>query len=394
MTSRSPRVYEWFFLKVLPRLDPRSRHAELAHTLALTLLRAYATVPGLLPFTDRILRPPRSLSLEVMGIDFRSPLGVAAGVDKNATAFDGLAALGFGAVEVGTATNLPQEGNPGRRVWRLPGDRAILNAMGFPNEGAAAQSRRLAHRRLADVVIGANIGKSMVIEVKGGGVIDDYRRATRQLAPYADYIAINVSSPNTPGLRDMQTTDYLQSLVAGVRSEIEDLSRSVPLLIKLGPDLRDPQIIEIAKAARSKIKADGIIAVNTTTDYDNSTACRAAIKRYGDKGGVSGRPLKHRALEVLRLLHEHAEGTPLISVGGIEDAEDAWSRIICGATLVQVHTGFVYGGPLWPRRLNRDLARLLAESPYSTIEEAVGAAGRSGLESDGRRLEPRATAAA
>jgi dihydroorotate dehydrogenase len=398
---RSPRIYEWFFLRVLPRLDPESKHAELAHTIALSALRAYGKIPRALKLTDRLLRPPRSLRVEAMGLTFRSPLGVAAGVDKNSTAFDGLAALGFGAVEVGTATNIPQEGNAGRRVWRLPVDRAILNAMGFPNEGAAVQGRRLARRRTEDAVIGANIGKSMAIEIASGDVVGDYREATRQLGPHADYIAINVSSPNTPGLRDMQTIDYLQSLVAGVRAELDDLARAIPVLIKLGPDLTDSQIAEIAAVANSRIKVDGIIAVNTTTDYESSSTCRAAIKRYGDKGGVSGRPLKSRALEVLQILHLHAGDTPLISVGGIEDADDVWSRILAGATLVQVHTGFVYGGPLWPHRLSRDLARLLADSPYATIAEAIGAAHRSASGAgadDGAgnsdRLGSRATAAA
>ncbi|HWJ43147.1 MAG TPA: hypothetical protein VNR67_06920, partial [Solirubrobacterales bacterium] len=204
-----------------------------------------------------------------------------------------------------------------------------------------------------------------------GDVIGDYRAATRELAPHADYLAINVSSPNTPGLRSMQSSEHLRALVGGVRAELAELQREVPILVKLGPDLSDAEIAELAEAAEG-IGIDGIIAVNTTTAYEKTTASREAIAAHGDRGGISGQPLKVRALEVLELLSARVENLPLISVGGIETADDAWQRILAGAVLVQAHTGFVYGGPLWPRRLNRDLARILAASPYATIEEAVG----------------------
>jgi dihydroorotate dehydrogenase len=360
---KRPQIYEWFFKHVLQRLD-----SEQAHAIAVAFMRVWQRIPGVVALTDRLLRPPQELRVRALGMEFRSPLGVAAGVDKNATAFDALAALGFGAVEVGTATNRAQFGNDRPRVWRLPDDRALLNAMGFPNDGAEAQARRLASRRTKEP-IGVNIGKSR--EVPDGDVVGDYRAATRWLAPYADYIALNVSSPNTPGLRSMQTIEELRALLGGVRCELADLKRNIPILIKLGPDLTNHEVGEIAAAAR-ELEIDGIIAVNTTTDYEKTSACRAAIREHGDRGGLSGQPLKHRALEVLELLNEHADGLPLISVGGIENAEDAWQRILSGASLVQAHTGFVYGGPLWPRRLNRDLARLLAASPYATIQDAVG----------------------
>lgn len=360
---KRPQIYKWFFKHFLQRLD-----SEQAHAIAIAFMRVWQRIPGVLALTDRLLRPPQALQVRALGMEFRSPLGVAAGVDKNATAFDALAALGFGAVEVGTATNRAQFGNDRPRVWRLPDDRALLNAMGFPNDGAEAQARRLARRRTKEP-IGVNIGKSR--EVPDGDVVGDYRAATRSLAPYADYIALNVSSPNTPGLRSMQTVEELRALVGGVRVELADLKRNIPILIKLGPDLPNDEIGEIASAAR-ELEIDGIIAVNTTTDYEKTSACRAAIREHGDRGGLSGQPLKHRALEVLDLLNKHSNGLPLISVGGIENAEDAWQRILSGASLVQAHTGFVYGGPLWPQRLNRDLARLLAASPYTTIQDAVG----------------------
>jgi len=357
-------IYRAFFRLVLQRVNP-----EKAHSFALALMRFYARIPGLLKLTDRLLRPPRSLQVRLFGLDFRSPLGLAAGVDKNSIAFDPLAALGFGSVEVGTATNLPQPGNAGKRVWRLPEERAILNWLGFPNDGADAQARRLSRRRLGHV-IGVNVGKSRKVELDQD-VVGDYREATRRLAPHAQYLALNVSSPNTPGLRSMQTGQHLRDLVAGVRSELRDCGRAeLPVLVKLGPDLSDGEIREVAAAAM-EAKVDGIIAVNTTTDYD-SVSLSEEIARHGGKGGVSGRPLKKRALEVLRLLHTHVDGIPLVSVGGVETAEDAWERILAGATAVQAYTGFVYGGPLWPRRLNRGLARLLDESPWDSIEEAVG----------------------
>jgi dihydroorotate dehydrogenase len=357
-------IYRWFFRSVLQRID-----SERAHALAIATMRLWGAIPGALALTNRLLRPPRGLRVAALGLDFRTPLGVAAGVDKNATAFDTLAALGFGTVEVGTATNLRQPGSERPRVWRLPEDRALLNAMGFPNHGADAHARRLARRRTKEV-IGVNIGKSREVSWDDD-VVGDYRAATRRVAPYADYIALNVSSPNTPGLRNMQTREDLRLLVGGVRTELIAVERKIPLLIKLGPDLSDEEIRDLADSAL-EIGIDGIIAVNTTTDYERTSTCRAAIRRHGNRGGVSGAPLKQRALDVLELLNERTKGLPLISVGGIENAEDAWQRILSGATLVQAHTGFVYGGPLWPRRLNRDLARLLAASPYGTIEEAVG----------------------
>jgi dihydroorotate dehydrogenase len=357
-------IYRLFFRLVLQRLD-----SERAHAFAIATMRVYGWIPGAVPLTDRLLRPPGTLQVRTLGLEFRTPLGLAAGVDKNSTAFDGLAALGFGSVEVGTATNLPQPGNPRPRVWRLPRDRALLNAMGFPNDGAATQAGRLANRRTKQV-LGVNIGKSKAVDIDGD-VIGDYRAATRELAPYADYLALNVSSPNTPGLRSMQSTEHLRMLVSGVRTELAELGREIPLLVKLGPDLSDEEITDLADAA-GRMDIDGIIAVNTTTDREKTPACREAIEAYGGRGGVSGQPLKKRALEVLELLSARVGNLPLISVGGIEDAEDAWQRILAGATLVQVHTAFVYGGPLWPRRVNRDLARILEASPYATIEDAIG----------------------
>jgi dihydroorotate dehydrogenase len=358
-------VYRAFFRLVLQRLD-----SERAHSFAIRMLRFLAAIPGALPLADRLLRPrDQGLRVHTLGLDFRSPLGVAAGVDKDATAFESLIALGFGAVEVGTVTARAQPGNERPRATRLPRDRALLNAMGFPNEGAEAVAARLSRRR-TEQVVGINIGKSKAVELNDA--VADYRESTRRLAPLADYVVLNVSSPNTPGLREMQTADRLAALIEGVRDELWAAGRPLPLLVKLAPDLPDREIEEIAALAL-RAELDGIIAVNTTTDLSAAAASQAEIAAQTHGGGISGRPLQRRAVEVLRLLHARTGGRlPLVSVGGVETPEDAWQRILGGATLVQAYTGFVYGGPLWPWRINRGLARLLRDSEWDSLAEAVG----------------------
>ena len=361
-------IYRLFFKLVLQRLD-----SESAHALAIRALRVLAVIPGALTLSDWLLRPRAvGLRIRALGLDFRSPLGVAAGVDKDAVAFDSLMSLGFGAVEVGTITARGQAGNPKPRVSRLPRDRALMNGMGFPNEGAKAAARRLSRRR-GKGVVGVNVGKSKIVDLDDA--VADYRESVRELVHLADYIALNVSSPNTPGLTQMQTVDRLTELVEGVREEFGKAARSVPLLIKLGPDLSNQEIEGIAEMA-VRIELDGIIAVNTTVDLSVASNSQGEIATRGHKGGISGEPLKARALEVLELLHARVQGLPLISVGGIETAEDAWQRILSGATLVQAHTGFVYGGPLWPHRMNRGIARRLRRSEWSSVAEAVGKGAR------------------
>lgn len=336
-------------------------------------MRTAARLPGARAFSRRLFSPPDSLRTRALGLEFATPLSVAAGFDKNALSYPALGRLGFGCVEVGTVTGLAQPGNEARpRVTRLPADRALINAMGFPNEGCEAIASRVASFTGDRPVLGVNIGKSKSVPVEDA--VGDYRASTRALAPHADYLALNVSSPNTPGLRSMQSVDHLGALIAGVREELAAIGRleAVPVLIKLAPDLSNPELEEIAALALD-LRLDGIIAVNTT--IDTSVAARSAreLAAQTHGGGVSGAPLKPRALEVLELLRRATAGQlTLVSVGGIETAEDAWQRILAGATLIQAYTGFVYGGPLWPRRVNRGLAELLAASPWDTINEAVG----------------------
>jgi dihydroorotate dehydrogenase len=365
-----PRIpaYEAFFRLVLQRFQ-----SERAHRFAERSMRLIARLPGALALLDWILRPrEQGLEVRAMGCDFRTPLGVAAGMDKNARWFDPLMALGFGAVEVGTVTACRQEGNLARpRVSRLPHDRALINALGFPSDGAEEVAERLAKRRVAGV-LGINVGKSRSAEIDAA--VDDYRHSVRVLAPRADYLVLNVSSPNTPGLTSMQTVVQLKALIEGVREELAEspAASALPLLLKLGPDLPDREIESIAEMA-VQMELDGIVAVNTTKDTSIATRSDACLAAQTHGGGLSGRPLADRALEVLNLLHAKVGGRiDLISVGGVESGADAWRRILAGATLVQAHTAFVYGGPLWPRRFNRDLAKCLRESQWSSIGEAIG----------------------
>jgi len=351
-------LYRLLFDTVLSRLDP-----ERAHHLAARVLRALAAIPGALPLLARLLAPrDECLRVSAFGLELPSPLGLAAGFDKDASWFEPLGALGFGFVEIGTVTARPQPGNERPRIFRAPARRAVFNRMGFPNPGAEAVAANLARRRAA-LVVGANVGKSKATELDEA--VSDYRHSVRLVAPHADYVAVNVSSPNTPGLVDLQDPERLRPLLAAVREELR-AAGDRPLLVKIGPDLSEAALDAVAELAR-ELELDGVIAVNTTT--------RGDVPEFASlgHGGTSGRPLKERALEVVRQLHARlGDGIPIIGVGGIEDAEDALARIRAGATLLQAHTGFVYGGPLWPSRLNRELARLVRAAGASSVGELVG----------------------
>lgn len=361
-------IYRAFFKLILTRIE-----AERARALASIALRAVASIPPLRALLRRFLVPddPR-LAVQALGHMFRSPLGAAAGVDKDAHWFRELGLLGFGSVEVGTVTAGCQEGNLAKpRVVRLIPERGLLNAMGFPNPGARIVSDRL-RRHAHEGVVGVNIGKSKDVPLGSAG--EDYRASVRELAPEADYLVVNISSPNTPGLRDMQAVDLLEPLIADVRSQLAAIDSQVPILIKVGPDLSDEGLDAIAQVSLD-LALDGIIAVNTTVDRAGITLSNDVAATV-EGGGVSGAPLKSRALEVLARLYAHiGDRLVLISVGGIETPEDALERILAGATLVQGYTGFVYEGPGWPARMNRGLARLVSERGASSIQELVGRGG-------------------
>lgn len=356
-------IYRLFFRLILRHLD-----AEAAHALATAALGIPSRLRVVRHVLRRLLGPiDPVLLVRALGMTFPSPLGVAAGMDKNATWFEGLGAIGFGFVEVGTVTARAQAGNDRPRIERFIAERALVNWMGFPNKGADAAARRL-RSRSGETIVGVNVGRSKGTPVAQAA--EDYRHAVRRLGELSDYVALNVSSPNTPGLRDMQAGDLLRQLVAEVRAELGAMNVEVPLLVKIGPDLSDRELDEIADVSLA-LELDGLIAVNTTVDRDG------LLSEHLDPtapAGVSGAPLKARALQVLRHLRTRVgEDLVLVAVGGIETADDAWERILAGATLVQAHTGFVYGGPLWPRRMNRELARRVRGSGGSSIQSMVGA---------------------
>ncbi len=366
-------MYKLLFALVLRRLP-----AETAHRLAFGLLRALTAVPGVGVLARRLLLPTDpALRVRALGLDLPGPLGLAAGFDKDAAGVDAMAALGFAYVEVGTLTAEPQPGNTRPRMFRVPADRALVNRMGFNNHGADLAARRLRRRttrRRPHAPVGVNIGKTKV--VPAADAIADYVRSAGVLADVADYLVVNVSSPNTPGLRDLQAVDHLKPLLVAVREAVDRASRQrVPLLVKIAPDLADEDIDAVADLA-VELRLDGIIATNTTIDRSGLRTPEPEVDAIG-AGGLSGAPLKGRALEVLRRLRLRVgESMVLVAVGGIENADDAWERITAGATLVQAYTGLVYGGPLWPRRVHRGLVERVRSAGYSTITEAVGTSDR------------------
>lgn len=368
-------MYDALYRHLLRRIP-----AEPAHRAAFGLIRAAA---GPAPFGKAWAAisgtPDPVLRSEVMGIDFPAPLGLAAGFDKDGQGARALARLGFGFVEIGTVTARPQPGNPKPRLFRLPDDNALVNRMGFNNSGAEAVAARLrAHRgaRGERAVIGVNIGKSKAAEPDEA--IADYVRSAELLAPYADYMVVNVSSPNTPGLRDMQQVSVLRPLLAEVQATIRRVCADtrVPLLVKITTDLASEDIDAVADMA-TELGLDGVVATNTTVSRTGLVTAPRILEEIGN-GGVSGRPLSAPGLAVVRRLRERLEGKlTIISVGGIETAADAYARIRAGASLVQGYTGFVYKGHRWPVRVHRELARLLREDGFSALGEAVGADART-----------------
>lgn len=338
-------MYELLFRTVLRRVDP-----ERAHHLAVAVIRAIPAL-GLTRLVRRFTRPDPALAVEALGLRFESPFGMAAGFDKDARSIRGLWALGFGHVEIGTVTAIAQEGNPKPRLFRLVDDRAVINRMGFNNGGAAAAAQRVARqRRHRDrPVIGANIGKSRVVAVEDA--VADYRVSARLLAPVADYLAVNVSSPNTPGLRGLQDEALLRPLLLAVLEEAGE----TPVLVKIAPDL-DDEAIDAVCALAVDLGLAGIIATNTTIERDGLVTDPAVVAAAG-AGGLSGAPLRERALAVLRRVRVAVPPTfCVIAVGGIDTADDVAERLAAGATLVQGYTAFLYRGPGWARQITRGLA--------------------------------------
>ncbi|MFF4624748.1 quinone-dependent dihydroorotate dehydrogenase [Nonomuraea jabiensis] len=347
-------MYRLVFTQVLRRFDAEAVHHQTVSALALL-----ARLPVVKRLLFRALAPrDPALRVTAFGVHFPGPLGLAAGFDKDAACAEGLAALGFGHVEVGTITAHAQPGNPHPRLFRLVEEHAVINRMGFNNAGAAAAARRLRRARGVPVVIGVNIGKTKV--VPESEAVADYVASAKELAPLADYLVVNVSSPNTPGLRNLQAVSLLRPLLTAVKEVADGTPRPTPLLVKIAPDLADEDVDAVADLAL-ELGLDGIIATNTT------------IRHGGETGGLSGRPLKGRSLEVLRRLRARVgDRLTLVSVGGVEDVDDVWERLLAGATLVQGYTGWVYGGPLWASRIHRQLSRRVRRHGLKSITDAIG----------------------
>src|SRR5829696_2865341 len=320
--------------------------AETAHELA---LHSLSLVPARL-ITKLVDNP--ALSIKRFGLTFPNPIGLAAGFDKNGIALQPLAALGFGFIEAGTVTHHPQPGNPRPRLFRLSEDQALINRAGFNNEGAAAFARRVEQHR-PDCVLGVSIGKSKITPLENA--TEDYLASFELVYNVSDYIAVNVSSPNTPQLRELQQSEQLASLLSALQTRRRELQKQVPLLVKLSPDL-ERRDLEMIVDVIDRLQIDGIIATNTTVSRGNLRTEANRVAACGE-GGLSGKPLSNRATSIIARLYELTRGRiPLIGVGGIFNAEDAWEKISAGASLVQLYTGFIYQGPNIAQQINEGLA--------------------------------------
>ena len=347
-------VYRSLVRPILFRLPPETAHELALHSLSLIPPRLIAR-----RFNNPITR---------FGLSFPNPVGLAAGFDKNGIALQPLAALGFGFIEAGTVTYHPQPGNARPRLFRLSEDQALINRAGFNNDGAEAFARRVAQHR-PDCVLGVSIGKSKVTPLEEA--TEDYLASFELVHGVADYIAINVSSPNTPQLRELQQSEQLASLLSALQARKRELQTQVPLLVKLSPDL-ERRDLEMIVDVIERLQIDGIIATNTTVSRDNLQTCAQRVAACGE-GGLSGKPLRNRSTQVIAQLYELTRGRiPLIGVGGIFNADDAWEKISAGASLVQLYTGFIYQGPNIAQQINEGLANILAREGFANLDAAVG----------------------
>ncbi|MFI6795350.1 quinone-dependent dihydroorotate dehydrogenase [Streptosporangium canum] len=351
-------MYRFVFTQVLSRFDP-----EDAHHLTVGALRLLSVTPVVKRLVHRRLAPrDPALRVQAFGVHFPGPFGLAAGFDKDAGCVEAMSALGFSHVEVGTITAHAQPGNARPRLFRLIKDRAIINRMGFNNAGASAAARALGRPRGVPAVVGVNIGKTKV--VPEAEAVHDYVAGAKELAPLADYLVVNVSSPNTPGLRNLQAVELLRPLLQAVKEVADSTPRRTPLLVKIAPDLADGDVDAVADLAL-ELGLDGIIATNTTISREGVSST--------ETGGLSGRPLKARSLEVLRRLRARVgDRLVLVSVGGVENVDDVWERLLAGATLVQGYSALIYEGPLWAHRIHRGLSRRLRRHGVRDLREIIG----------------------
>jgi dihydroorotate dehydrogenase len=323
---------------------------EFIHNILFRLIKFTAMIPGI-NWTWRLLFKVKDTRLEreVFGLKFENPVGLAAGFDKDAKLFDELGAFGFGFVEIGTVTPLPQEGNPKPRLFRVKQDNALINRMGFNNSGIEAVTSKL-RRKKTKLIIGGNIGKNKL--TPNEDAVSDYEICFEKLFPYVDYFAVNVSSPNTPGLRDLQEKAPLTALLNRLQELNSAKDKRKPILLKIAPDLTNAQLDDIVTIV-ADTKIDGVIATNTTIDRNGLKTDKNKLKAIGN-GGLSGKPVKSRSTEVIKYLADTSnKAFPIIGVGGIHSPVDALEKLDAGATLVQLYTGFIYEGPALIKRINK-----------------------------------------
>jgi dihydroorotate dehydrogenase len=360
-------IYRSLLRPILFRLP-----AETAHELALTSLSFSSTLTKRL-IGDRYRRSPFG-KLRRFGLTFDNPVGLAAGFDKDGVALSSLAALGFGFIEAGTVTFHPQPGNQPPRLFRLPLDKALINRAGFNNKGAADFVKRVSYHK-PDCILGVSIGKSKVAPLEDA--VADYLKSFELVYPVADYIAVNVSSPNTARLRELQQADQLEALLKALQTRNDKLavktgrSGLLPLLVKLSPDLEKEELEQVVEVAQ-RHQVAGLIATNTTTKRAGLRTNAGKVAALGE-GGLSGAPLRPRAAKAIATLYNLTRGTlPIIGVGGIFDANDAWELIAAGASLIQVYTGFIYEGPAIAKDINEGLRRIISREGFVSFDEAVG----------------------
>lgn len=364
-------VWTGLLRPLLFRIDP-----ERAHERTMGMFAFLMSLPLVRPIMRRLYRVRASqLETSVAGLNFESPVGLAAGFDKNALWFNGLSSLGFGFVEVGTLTAHAQSGNPKPRIFRLPQDSALINRLGFNNRGSEAAAAALAGQEI-EPTLGINIGKSKI--TPNEDALSDYLLSLDRLYDYADYITINVSSPNTQGLRDLQAADPLRKLLAGVIERNDELATSrgtqkKPVFVKIAPDMTEFARADVVDLA-IELGLDGIIATNTTIEREPLTTDEGRITEIGN-GGLSGKPLTERSREFVSSLYVQAAGRlPIIGVGGIMNGDDAYEMLRAGAELVQVYTGFVYGGPGFVAKVHRRILQRMEADGHSTIAAVIGSA--------------------
>ena len=362
-------IYRSLLRPILFRLP-----SETVHELALHSLSFFLSSRTARKFVSARTTSSPFGKLERFGLTFRNPVGLAAGFDKNGTAAQALAALGFGFIEVGSVTSEPQPGNPRPRLFRLPRDRALINRAGFNNCGAAELAKNIT-RHHPGCVLGVNIGKCRRIAIEDA--IPDYLETFAAVYDVADYVAVNVSSPNTPNLRELQRPQMLRNLLESLQQRNAELARQYalskpkPLLLKIAPDLNRGEIESIVEVALGA-GISGIIATNTTVTRDDLLTSNDYVTACGE-GGLSGSPLRQRSNQVVALVYRLTRGgLPIIGVGGVFTAEDAWEKISAGASLIQLYTGFIYEGPNVACRINEGLAGILRREGFKTLDEAVG----------------------